>query len=289
MSTEEANSSGTAAAASTTEHPATAPAANLTLSVSKKESKKSPKGTTTSKRSAPAADQPTTENDDAAPNNKSDKKSHKKHSNGDEKKKEREEKPLLDPVDNSNNTNKKKLTPEEMSAMANRLSHSNRETVILPPIFVSKRISNEQLSQNVEKLYTQSIAHRKQVLEKLEETHKARDSGEAAKGDNLLNLHQTLPSTELDNTFERLYTVYMDNKRRKEMKREDDERKAKESQRKLNKAELKSCAARLCDESLEKTKQMNQKLLEKYCPEKEYRHMTKEELQASAARLTRKE
>ena len=213
------------------------------------------------------------------------------HTSGDDTTKKQkngaEKKPLLDPSDD--NANKRKLTADEMSAMANRLSHTQREAVILPPIFVSKKISNEQVTQNVDKLYTQSIAHRKQVLEKLEQTHKARDSGEATKGDTLLNLHQTIPSTELDNTFERLYTVYMDNKRRKEMKRDDDEKKAKESQRKLNKTELKNCAARLCDESLEKTKQMNQKLLEKYCPEKEVRHLTKEELQASAARLTRKE
>ena len=64
----------------------------------------------------------------------------------------------------------------------------------------------------------------------------------------------------------------MDNKREKEMKRDDDERRPKS--RNSNKTELKNCAARLCDEGW-RDQQMNQKLLEKYCPEKEVRHLTK--------------
>jgi hypothetical protein len=178
----------------------------------------------------------------------------------------------------------RRLTDEEVKACADRLSrpvlHGNDP---LPPLVEKRTLSKAQLDQSVDKLYTQSVSRKKQMLEQITKKRIEQEGVSEAK---------VIPSIDLDCTFERLYTQQMEQKRKNELKLKEQTNKEKANARRFqNKDEQTESAKRLCDATIEKAREAHRNLFEKYVNSTapKYRKMTKEELVTSAARLTRKE
>jgi hypothetical protein len=178
----------------------------------------------------------------------------------------------------------RRLTDDEVKACADRLSrpvlHGNDP---LPPLVEKRTLSKAQLDQSVEKLYTQSVSRKKQMLEQITKKRMEQEGVSEAK---------VIPSIDLDCTFERLYTQQMEQKRKNELKMKEQTNKEKANARRFqNKDEQTESAKRLCDATIEKAREAHRNLFEKYVNSTapKYRKMTKEELATSAARLTRKE
>lgn len=174
----------------------------------------------------------------------------------------------------------RKLTEDEVKQCADRLSHPIvRNNEVLPPLVPRRVLSKEQLDQSVSKLYTQSIAKKKQLVE---EINKKKHDEELKP--------KVIPTNELEGTFDRLYTQQMEQKRKNDQRLKEQQAAANKS-RKLNKDEQLESAKRLCDATIEKAREAHRSLYEKYvtATEPKYKRMTKEELAASAARLCAKE
>jgi hypothetical protein len=178
----------------------------------------------------------------------------------------------------------RKLTDDEVKTCADRLSRPViHGAEPLPPLIERRVISKEQLDNSVQKLYTQSINRKKQMMD---EISKKREKEEG------VTETKVIPSIDLDCTFERLYTQQMELKRKSELilKEQKMQERAK-AKRFQNRDEQTESAKRLCDATIEKAREAHRNLFEKYVTSTApaYRKMTKEELATSAARLTRKE
>mmetsp|Transcript_30511 Transcript_30511/g.35252 ORF Transcript_30511/g.35252 Transcript_30511/m.35252 type:complete len:205 (-) Transcript_30511:77-691(-) len=184
-----------------------------------------------------------------------------------------------DAVSDGQSSPARKLTDDEIKRCAERLSQQPHRDDTLPPLLPKKILSKDQLETSVQKLYTMSIAKRKQVEDENERKRSAEDLKP-----------RVMSANELDGTFDRLYTQQMELNRKNEQRRREQEAAANRS-RKLNKDEQIESAKRLCDATIEKARESHRSLFEKYvtATEPKYRKLTKDELAASAARLSKKE
>lgn len=178
----------------------------------------------------------------------------------------------------------RKLTDEEVRACADRLCRPVIHGADpLPPLVERRTLSKEQLQQSVQKLYTQSVNRKKMMMEEISKKREKEEGVAETK---------VIPSIDLDCTFERLYTQQMEQKRKNALKLKEEKANERARARRFqNRDEQTESAKRLCDATIEKARDAHRNLFEKYVSNTAptYRKMTKDELLASAARLSRKE
>ena len=170
---------------------------------------------------------------------------------------------------------KKTLSTEEVNALGERLSRRQRKPVQLAPLHEKKKIDAETMDRSLQRLYTQSVEHKKKMLEDLD--RKAHPD---------MVKHHTLDQEALEGMFGRLYTQSMGHK---EITQKKLEKKYIPQQEKkvLSKSQVSESAQRLCNGSMEHAREKHAELYQKYVESTKPKttKMTPEEIAESASRL----
>ena len=174
----------------------------------------------------------------------------------------------------------RKLTDEEVKQCADRLSKPFNRDVELPPLIARKVISKEAQEQSLARLYTQSIEKKKQWKEK----------ATAEKTKELLK-PSVVDKSELDGAFDRLYIQTLELRRRNQEVLDKKYHPEPENKKKFtSKDEQFESAKRLCDGSVEKAREVQRALFEKYVmgTAPKFAKRTKDEIAAAVTKLTTK-
>lgn len=147
----------------------------------------------------------------------------------------------------------KKLTDGELKASADRLSHTTRKEVELPPLVEKRALTDDQLKQSLERIYTHSLEQKKKMLEALDK--KAHPD---------MTKHVTLDSDTLQTAFQRMHNGAMDQKKDTMKKLRAKYIYSNGPGRKLSPEERQASATRLCNTSMEEAKEAHTKLFQKY-------------------------
>lgn len=170
---------------------------------------------------------------------------------------------------------RKTLSTDEMNALGERLARRQRKAVVLPPLLEKKTITGENLERSMQRLYTNSVEHKKKMLEDLD--RKAHPD---------LVKHHTLDQESLEGMFGRLYTASQQHKEAALKKLE--KKYCPEKERKtLTKGQIVDSANRLCNASMQTAKEKHAALFEKYVTSTNPKvsKLSPEEIAESANRL----
>lgn len=173
----------------------------------------------------------------------------------------------------------KKLKEDEIKASAERLSSRKEKEIHLPPLVERKVLSQPVLQQSLDRLYTNTIAHRKTMMEQLDK--KAHPD---------MIKHTTLDSETLQSAFNRLHDRAMASKE-ENMKKLREKYLHEGKHKAISADEVKNSANRLCNESISHMQENHKKLFEKYveATSTKFPKLTAEQLKASADRLSKKD
>ena len=173
---------------------------------------------------------------------------------------------------------KKILSTDELNALGERLARRQRKPVVLAPLHEKKTISGESMERSLQRLYTQSVEHKKRMIEDLD--RKAHPD---------LVKHHTLDQESLEGMFGRLYTASTVHKAA-EMKKLEKKYIPVREFKKLSKAQVAESAQRLCNGSMEAARAKHAELFAKYveATAPKASKLTQEELLESANRLCTK-
>lgn len=180
----------------------------------------------------------------------------------------------------------KTLTKEELTATVERLNRVHPHKEDNGPLVSSKKMTKEEMGSSVDRLYSQAMHTRKAQAELAEK--KAHPD---------LVKHIKRDESELDGAFNRIYLVKDTQKANMErLLKLQAEKELKESNtprggsppKKLTKDDIASSARRLHDEALAKSREKQDKLLEKYVYATDVKmpKRTPEEIAEAANRLS---
>lgn len=173
----------------------------------------------------------------------------------------------------------KKLQPEEVKASADRLSTRHRKDVDLPPLVERRVLTADVMGKSLDRLYTSSITGKKRMMEELDK--KAHPD---------MVKHHQLAQDDMEGMFNRLYTASMQRKEDTLKKLRGKYLHGGPEVKKLDKGTLSESATRLCNGSIDKTKENSAMLFEKYvvATAPKFPKLTKDQIASSADRLSKK-
>lgn len=170
---------------------------------------------------------------------------------------------------------KKILSTEEVNALGDRLSKRQRKPVTLAPLQERKKIDNETMDRSLQRLYTQSVEHKKKMLEDLDK--KAHPD---------MVKHHTLDQEALEGMFGRLYTQALGHKE-VTLKKLEKKYMPQTEKKVLSKTQVAESAQRLCNGSMQQAREKHAELFQKYVESTKPKtsKLTPEEIAESANRL----
>lgn len=174
----------------------------------------------------------------------------------------------------------RKLTEDEVAACATRLSKPFQRTFELPPLLPRQVITKDTCDKSVARLYTESIEKKRKWAEKAA-TQKATE---------LLKPVICAPEV-LEGCVDRLYIQSLELRKRNATALDEKYYKGEqEPKRKLKKDEQFESSKRLCDGSVEKAREVQRALFEKYVTgtAPKYVKRSKEQMLAAIEKLTAK-
>jgi hypothetical protein len=173
----------------------------------------------------------------------------------------------------------RKLSEDEVKQCAERLSKPIVREYELPPLIPRKVISKEGQEKSLARLYTQSL-EKKQLL---------KNKAVEEKNKELLK-PRVVAATELDGTFDRLYIQTLEMRKKNQQALETKYNPPQEGKKFTTKDEQFESAKRLCDASVEKAREVQRSLFDKYVAgtAPKFAKRTKEEIAAAVAKLTGK-